>query len=265
MDREEDFSPSIKRAAYGRQDGVCAWCGVKLRPPGSSNLDKNSQGYAHHYNPIGFYGKGTLENCVYLCYNHHLLIGHGMAPEGIDQQGGSSRSKVFILQKEFQFWYGIETPPENVLRNFKNKICKKTIYPRSTEIYRVVTNAVEIKVNGVNVEIRKGNQFLKGNYWFDRITINRVISELKSQSTVSSRFTDVVRQKLSIAHEFNEEADRMLCVTLNKDMWGWEGITAPQIDKLKNGRTRILPGGYKQIWIPKMDSLSATYKFYHSI
>jgi hypothetical protein len=56
-------------------------------------------GYAHHLQPIRHGGTGDLDNCVYLCWGHHLLLGHGMAPFGIDPQGGGSDAWVQSVEQ----------------------------------------------------------------------------------------------------------------------------------------------------------------------
>jgi hypothetical protein len=55
----------VKKAAIERQKGVCAFCGVTLDTPWTRG--------------------------------HQLLIGHGMAPLGIDKQGGSSNTWVQLV------------------------------------------------------------------------------------------------------------------------------------------------------------------------
>jgi len=47
----------------------------------------------------------SLKNCVYLCYGCHKLA-HGMAPFGIDEQGGSSKTWVKLRPSDFPYWYG---------------------------------------------------------------------------------------------------------------------------------------------------------------
>ena len=103
MTRKNDFSRKTKRDAITRQSGACAFCGVKLGTPWTEG---KYQGYAHHLHPIRHGGGPELENCVYLCWGHHLLLGHGMAPFGIDKQGGSSNTQVFLEIDDFPFWNG---------------------------------------------------------------------------------------------------------------------------------------------------------------
>lgn len=103
MGRNEEFSNQIKRAAIERQNGLCTFCGVSLQTPWS---DGEYTGYAHHLKPISNGGKGMLENCVYLCYSHHLLPGHGMAPFDIDKQGGSANTWVQLSPEDFPYWNG---------------------------------------------------------------------------------------------------------------------------------------------------------------
>jgi len=81
--RENDFSAKTKKGAIARQNGVCAFCGVSLKTPFS---DGEYQGYAHHLQPIYHGGTDSIDNCVCLCWAHHQLIGHGMAPFGIENQ-----------------------------------------------------------------------------------------------------------------------------------------------------------------------------------
>jgi len=69
MARDGDFSARTKRAAIERQGG-----------------DR------------------SLDNCVYLCKDHHLFLGHGMAPSGIDPQGGGSDAWVQLESQDFPYW-----------------------------------------------------------------------------------------------------------------------------------------------------------------
>lgn len=105
MNRTGDFPYPVKKAAYERQGGVCAFCGVKVTPPSSSSAPPRNaySGEAHHLRPLDHGGTPTLDNCVYLCYGHHKLF-HGMAPFGIDKQGGSSRTWVHVTRTDFPFW-----------------------------------------------------------------------------------------------------------------------------------------------------------------
>lgn len=101
MSREGDFSRPTKRAAIARQGGVCAWCGVYLQTHWSSG---DYPGFAHHLRPLRHGGDASLDNCVYLCWGDHLLIGHGMAPYGIDAQGGGSDAWIQLDMDDFAFW-----------------------------------------------------------------------------------------------------------------------------------------------------------------
>jgi len=101
MSRLGDFSPQIKKAAIERQGGICGFCGIALATPWTEG---EYRGYAHHLRPLLHGGKASLENCIYLCEGHHMLLGHGMAPFGIDKQGGSSRTWVQLSQDDFPFW-----------------------------------------------------------------------------------------------------------------------------------------------------------------
>ena len=101
MGRAGDFSNKTKRIAIERQGGVCAFCGVTLNTPWTGG---EYRGYAHHLKPLIQGGSDSLDNCVYLCWGHHQLIGHGMAPFGIDIQGGSSDTWVQLVPDDFEFW-----------------------------------------------------------------------------------------------------------------------------------------------------------------
>lgn len=102
MSREGDFSSKTKHQAIKRQNGVCAFCGVSLKTPWTEG---DFQGNAHHLQPLLHGGDARLDNCVYLCWGHHLFLGHGMSPYGIDEQGGSSDTWVLLDRDEFEFWY----------------------------------------------------------------------------------------------------------------------------------------------------------------
>ncbi len=107
MPRPGDFSRATKRSAITRQTGLCAFCGVTLKTPWTAG---EYQGFAHHLQPLRHGGDGTLENCVYLCWGDHLLLGHGMAPFGVDEQGGSSDSWVQMSTEDFAYWNGEPDP-----------------------------------------------------------------------------------------------------------------------------------------------------------
>jgi len=79
----------------------CAFCGVPLRTPWSSG---DYEAHAHHLQPLLHGGEASVDNCVYLCRAHHLFLGHGMAPLGIDPQGGSSDTWVQLEPEDFPFW-----------------------------------------------------------------------------------------------------------------------------------------------------------------
>jgi hypothetical protein len=99
----QEFTNSVKEAAIKRQGGKCAWCGVPLRTPWTIG---KVEGNAHHLIPDLHGGLVDLNNCVYLCWGDHQLIGHGNAPFGIDKQGGSSSTRVFLAKSRFRFWNG---------------------------------------------------------------------------------------------------------------------------------------------------------------
>jgi predicted HNH restriction endonuclease len=101
MGRERDFTNRVKKAAITRQGGFCAFCGVTLQTPWTEG---KYSGAAHHLRPILHGGTDGLDNCVYLCPAHHFLIGHGMAPLGIDKQGGSADSWVQLKREDFEYW-----------------------------------------------------------------------------------------------------------------------------------------------------------------
>jgi len=103
MARKGDFSKETKRQAIKRQEGKCAFCGVTLATPWTEG---DYRGYAHHLRPLRHGGDAGLENCVYLCSGHHCYIGHGMAPFGIDSQGGGSDAWVMLEPGDFEYWDG---------------------------------------------------------------------------------------------------------------------------------------------------------------
>jgi predicted restriction endonuclease len=103
MSRHNDFTIPIKKSAIRRQKGKCAFCGVTLKTPWTKG---KYEGCAHHLKPLRHGGKSTLSNCVYLCWGHHQYLGHGMAPFGIDKQGGSSSTWVQLGKEEFEYWDG---------------------------------------------------------------------------------------------------------------------------------------------------------------
>ena len=103
MVRKGDFTNKTKKAAIQRQGGLCAFCGVQVQTPWSRG---EYSGNAHHLKPLHHGGDDTLKNCVYLCWGDHQLLGHGMAPFGIDEQGGNSSSWVQLEQEDFKFWNG---------------------------------------------------------------------------------------------------------------------------------------------------------------
>ena len=116
--REGDFPFHIKKAAFERQGGVCAFCGVPLYVASLSTVSaKNAYaGEAHHLRPLLHGGTPTFDNCVYLCYAHHKLLGHGMAAFGIDKQGGDSRTWVDFTSAIFLTGRNLQSPGGEVLR-----------------------------------------------------------------------------------------------------------------------------------------------------
>jgi 5-methylcytosine-specific restriction endonuclease McrA len=106
--REGEFPHHVKMAAYNRQTGLCANCGVKLMPPSpmAMTLPSLFHGEAHHLRPLLHGGWATLDNCIYLCYACHKLMGHGMSPYGIDKQGGSSKVWIQLSPSDFKYWNG---------------------------------------------------------------------------------------------------------------------------------------------------------------
>ena len=101
MSRAGDFPRSVKRQALERQGGLCAFCGVSLSTPWSSG---DYTGYAHHLRPLRHGGGPEVETCVDLCWGHHLLLGHGLAPFGVDKQGGRSRTWVQLSPEHLRYW-----------------------------------------------------------------------------------------------------------------------------------------------------------------
>jgi predicted restriction endonuclease len=99
----QDFQDSVKKAAIERQHGRCAYCGIAIRTAWTPG---HSEGNAHHLVPDLHGGRPDLDNCVYLCWPDHQLIGHGNAPFGIDKQGGSSRTRVAFPKSQFRYWDG---------------------------------------------------------------------------------------------------------------------------------------------------------------
>lgn len=101
MFRPDDFTDSAKKGAIERQGGRCAFCGMQINTPWTGGP---VQGEAHHLRPILHGGTNDVDNCVYLCWGDHKLMGHGMAPFGVDKQGGTSRSRVVLSPHDFMFW-----------------------------------------------------------------------------------------------------------------------------------------------------------------
>jgi len=102
MSKRMEFSDAVKILALKRQDTVCAWCGIPLRTKWTPS--GKAPGNAHHLRPDLHGGLPVLINCVYLCWAHHQLIGHGNAPYGIDKQGGSTRTHLFLKRDDFPYW-----------------------------------------------------------------------------------------------------------------------------------------------------------------
>lgn len=101
--RMNEFDEWTKWAAIERQRGRCAFCGIMMKTPWTVG---SVVGEAHHLKPILHGGTSSVENCVYLCWGEHKLIGHGMAPFGIDKQGGSSSTMVTLFPRDFRYWNG---------------------------------------------------------------------------------------------------------------------------------------------------------------
>lgn len=103
MDRLNEFEDCVRKAAVLRQKGRCGFCGVGIKTPWTLGVHI---GNAHHLRPILHGGTAALDNCVYLCEGDHKMIGHGMAPFGIDKQGGTSRTMIALSKQDFKFWNG---------------------------------------------------------------------------------------------------------------------------------------------------------------
>lgn len=99
----QEFPLAVKKAVIERQHGRCAFCGVKLQTPWTQG---EIEGNAHHLLPDLHGGTVDLNNCVYLCWGDHQMIGHGNAPFGIDKQGGSPRTRIFLMRTDFPHWSG---------------------------------------------------------------------------------------------------------------------------------------------------------------
>lgn len=101
--RLNEFDDSTMKAAIERQHGRCAFCGIFIKTPWTVGV---APGETHHLKPILHGGASSMHNCVYLCLGEHKLMGHGMAPFGIDKQGGSSRTMVVLSPRDFRYWNG---------------------------------------------------------------------------------------------------------------------------------------------------------------
>ena len=68
---------SVEFAAFGRQDGQCAYCGKKLARENYETGDWGAWG-AHHID--GNLNNNSVGNCACLCVNNpencHLNVGH---------------------------------------------------------------------------------------------------------------------------------------------------------------------------------------------
>src|SRR5260370_1815521 len=105
MTRPNEFPKSVKMEAWTKQGGVCAFYGTRVRPPAPAQGAPGARrGDAHHLRPASRGGPPTIDNCVYLCWAHHLLLGHGMAPYGIDRQGGDSHTWAHLRRIDFPHW-----------------------------------------------------------------------------------------------------------------------------------------------------------------
>lgn len=135
--RANEFENEVKKAALRRQGGVCAFCGVEITTPFSKG---DFPGEAHHLKPILHNGKGTLENCVYLCWAHHQHIGHGKAVFGIEKPGGSSSTWVQLSKDSFPFWRwtnyrGIDRILNQMTPFNSDKIFEKKVVPTLIDIW----------------------------------------------------------------------------------------------------------------------------------
>lgn len=99
--RQNEFSDQTKKSAVKRQRGRCGFCGIAVRTPYSSGA---VIGHLHHLKPILHGGSAEVDNAVYLCESHHLLLGHGIAALGVDAQGGSFRTRVVLSKRDFPYW-----------------------------------------------------------------------------------------------------------------------------------------------------------------
>jgi len=98
------FSADTVKKAWDRQGGRCAVCNKKLV---WSNRTKGKRGswQPHHRKPRKDGGTDTLGNCVLLCTNCHLKVGHGGNFQLRRQLSDKAYDRMYEGNDPYHQWY----------------------------------------------------------------------------------------------------------------------------------------------------------------
>jgi hypothetical protein len=151
----------------------------------------------------------------------------------------------------------IDYPKAYVIESFKNRSFVKTMVPKGTSLYRIVTK--EDPINKVH-----GNNFVSGEFWIDHDTFIKISSKV-NYDIPSKTITDLARNGLAITSKFSITADSIIGITLMQDAYAWKGTAARQLETSQNGMKKVYRGGLTQLWIPNLNEKIVRFKFFHSI
>lgn len=148
-------------------------------------------------------------------------------------------------------------PKPYVIQSFKNGSCKKTMIPKGTRIYRIVSKEDSKK----NVS---GNNTVSGEFWIDHQTFLKISAQVNYEEYTKS-ITNLARNGLALTSDFSITADSVICVTVLQNVYGWVGTAARQLETFNNGMKMLYRGGLTQLWIPNLNENIVRYQFFHSI
>ena len=87
-----------------------------------------------------------------------------------------------------------------------------------------------------------------GQWWTTQKAFNKLVAISQEQG---KNLSAVTRGKLAISLDFSSRMNGLCIVELKRDMYGFQGLAAPQRLSKKYPNLK-LPGNYEQVWIPKM-------------
>ena len=151
----------------------------------------------------------------------------------------------------------IDYPKQYVVESFENRNFIKTLIPKGTALYRIVS-----KENPVNNVV--GNNFIDGEFWIDDDAFIKISAGV-NYDIPSKDITNLARHGLAITSKFSQTADSIVGITLMQDAYAWKGAAAGQLEVFKNGIKMVYQGGLTQLWIPNLTEKIVKFKFFHAI